>query len=168
MIPAYKIVTECLRDCMLFGMIAYAWGLKYRADHPRELTDVAEADAEIVTVQLQKRWLWSPKENASVTIYAQYQSEDGKTRTARLATCPVRGRLDALAPELLEKGTKLRIRYERKHRSVFYFADPRYAAEEIAGQPRQPRIGYFGLTLVSLLAAAIIALQIWLVFFLPE
>ena len=161
------IIMLVLRDLMILGMLVYIWVLKYRMTHPRKLTDLVETDAEITSLQFQKRWLWSSKESARVTLYAKYQKENGKITVGQLATYPVRGRLDALAPELLEKGTKIRICYERKRSGVFYLADPRYASEEIAGTPRQVRIGYFGLTVLTLFMLALMAF-LWYLELLPE
>ncbi len=149
------LIEAFIRVAVTIGMLVYIWKLKWQSEHPRPLKDPVGTEAEITFVQFRKKWLWSPKEEAKATIYANYSLESGKKYTGQLATYPIRKQLDMYAPELTEKGTKVQIRYERKHRGVFYFTDPRYAVPEVSGEPRRVRISYFTLALLSLLITAL-------------
>lgn len=156
------IINSCIHIAASVGVIVYIWYLKWREKHPRVLTDVAETDAEISAVQFQKRWLWSPKEEAKATIYASYLLESGKKVTGQLQTYPVRKQLEMYAPELMQRGTKIQIKYDRKHCREFYFTDPRYAIPEVSGEPRKVRIGYFTMTFLSLMILALCAFTFYL------
>ncbi|MBQ8921293.1 MAG: hypothetical protein IJ060_03920 [Oscillospiraceae bacterium] len=143
------VIEECIRSAVTVGMLVYIWKLKWRTHHPRTPEDLIETEAEIANVQFRRRWLWSPKEEARALIYAKFTRENGKPYAAQLATCPIRKQLDMYAPELMQKGTRVQIRYERKHPDVFYFTDPRYTAPEVSGEPRKVRISYFTLAVFT-------------------
>ena len=162
-------VYDILHLLFSIGIIAEAWHLKWRGDHPQEMEDPVETEAEICSVQFRKRWFWSPKESARVTIIAKYTRENGKQVTGQLKTYPVRSQVEMYAPELLNQGTKVQIRYDRK-RSHFFdpyfcFADPRYAVPEVSGEPRKVRISYVTLILLSLLILLLSAGMIYLDYF---
>ncbi len=149
------MIEAYIRLAVTIGMLVYIWKLKWKSEHPRPLTDLVETEAEIALIQFRKRWFWSPKEEAKATIYANYSLESGKKYTGQLATYPVRKQLGMYAPELMQKGTKVQIQYERKHRGVFYFTDPRYTVPEVSGEPRKVRCSYFTLALFSLFITAL-------------
>ena len=144
-------------------MVAYVWYLKWRETHPRKIGELTETDAEITAIRFQSRFL-QPKEEDKATVFASYINEKGRKVGAQLATYPVRKQLEFYAPEL-KPGTKVRIQYEKNHPQTFYFADPRYAAEEVSGQPRHVRISWFGLVLVTLLMFAFLGFLIWLMWY---
>lgn len=150
-----SIIIGLLEIAYGFGMIVYAWRRKWLETHPREPGERTETDAVITAVTYQKAFL-RPKEKAPARITVQYVSAAGKTVYATLPTVPLRFQIEAYAPEL-QSGANVRILYEPKHPHTFYFADPRYAAPEVSGAPRRMRVGWFGLTVITLLFTACMA-----------
>ena len=159
------VIEECVHLAVTIWMLIYVWKLKWRTHHPRPLKDLIETEAEIVNVQFRKRWFWSPKEEAKASVYAKYTRENGKPYAGQLATYPVRKNLDMYAPELMQKGTKVQIQYERKHPGVFYFTDPRYTVPEVSGEPRRVRISYFTLAVYTVFFLILEAILLYITFF---
>ena len=148
-----RIIAGILEIAYGIGMIVYAWRRKWQETHPRELGELTEADAVITAVTYQKALL-TPREKERAQIAVQYENAAGKKVYASLSTVPLRHQLEAYAPEL-QKGEAVRILYEPKHPHTFYFADPRYAAPEVSGEPRKMRVGWVGLTVLTLLFLAL-------------
>ena len=155
-----EVIFDILKIVMAFSVVGEAWYIKWREKHPRKIGETIEADAVILAVTYQ-RVLFQPREKQRAQIVVQYQNEAGKKVSAELPTRPVRWQLEQIAPEL-QKDMNVRIRYEKAHPHVFYFADPRYAAPEVSGEPRKIRGGWFGLILYTLLALFLLAITIWL------
>lgn len=150
-----RIIAGILEIAYGAGMIVYAWRRKWLETHPREIGELTETDAVITAVTFQKELL-RPREKEKARITVQYIGANGKKVYAELSTVPLRHQLEAYAPEL-QKDAEVRILYEPKRPHTFYFADPRYAAPEVSGEPKRMRIGWLGLTLITLLFVALMA-----------
>lgn len=152
------VILDILRIVLACGVLSEAWYIKWREKHPRKLGETVETDAVIAAVVYQ-RTLFQAREKQRAQITVQYQNEAGKKVAAQLPTRPIRWQLEQFAPEL-QQGEAVRIRYEKARPHVFYFADPRYAAPEVSGPPRQVRGGWITLILLTLLFFVLLAATI--------
>ena len=152
---------EIIKMIYAVGLVGYAWYGKWLDTHPRPIGELTETDAEIHSIRYRRRLLHG-RENDPADIAVLYQNEKGKQIYAQLASVPLRKQLEQFAPEL-QAGEKIHILYEKKHPNTFYFADPRYAAPEVSGEPRRHiRAGWPGLIAATILLIALLVFDYFL------
>ena len=127
-------MMSCAMIAGILLLLAIMWYDKWCEKHPHRPSELTETEAVIIRLRRIRRYPLQKRTQQRVLIYVGYPDADGRRRRARLATAPLCQKLAEQAPEI-KPGAKIRIRYEKKHPGIFYFAESAYQKPEISGVP---------------------------------